>query len=395
MCLAPSRLCGCLPRRAAPRHDFPEAEYVDEGDNSLSVDKLIRAFRYLCHESFLCLNRNPLDLIQRDPVTRAVVELCRSRAFVRCHGLGVLQSATSFEVCSDARGPKRMTSNPDLHGKPRRAALDHAPGVDPVHRLVRQRAGATGGGAEQGSLAGITETGRLYIGVEIGFEVVVRRHLMPLAAFLMQADPPALALGVVVLDVHGDDSADAGEGEGHDADQRPVAQPDHGRGVDAVQQPARLFGVQHRGLAGLDHMLRAADRMGGVGGHDLAGDQPVEQHADGCQVLLDRRFLEILAKRLDIGRHMQRLDIGELAELVMLAPGEEPAGGMQVGCPGVAVADGGGEEFEEAAGGLLAGVGDHRRHDDGSRDGGGDPRCLGGRDDGQLGGLLGHGFSVT
>lgn len=37
-------------------------------------------------------------------------------------------------------------------------------------------------------------------------------HLMPLAALLMQADPPALALGAVVLDAHGDDGADAGKG---------------------------------------------------------------------------------------------------------------------------------------------------------------------------------------
>src|SRR5271166_2614443 len=53
------------------------------------------------------------------------------------------------------------------------------------------------------------------------------------------------------------------------------------------------------------------------------GDQPVEQHADGGKVLLDRRLLEILPKRLDIGRDMQRLDIGDLADLVVIAPGEE------------------------------------------------------------------------
>ena len=64
---------------------------------------------------------------------------------------------------------------------------------------------------------------------------------------------------------------------------------------------------------------------------------------------------------------MQRLDVGELAELVVLAPGEEPADGMQVGRPGVLVADGGGEEFQEAARGVLAGVGDDRRHDHGCR----------------------------
>ena len=66
-------------------------------------------------------------------------------------------------------------------------------------------------------------------------------------------------------------------------------------------------------------MLRAADRVGRVSGDDLTGNQPVEQHADGSQVLLDRRSLEIRAKRLDIGRDVQRLDVGELADMVMLA----------------------------------------------------------------------------
>ena len=90
---------------------------------------------------------------------------------------------------------------------------------------------------------------------------------MPLAAFLVQPDPPALAPWEVVLDAHGDDGADAGEGEGHHADQRPVAQPDHDRGVDAVQKLARLFGIQHGGLPGLHDMRhRLTHRRSAMGG---------------------------------------------------------------------------------------------------------------------------------
>ncbi len=81
-------------------------------------------------------------------------------------------------------------------------------------------------------------------------------------------------------------------------------------------------------------------------------------------MLLDRRLLEILPKRLDIGGHVQRLDVGDLAEPVMVAPGEEPDAGMIIRHAGVFVADGGGEEFEEAAGGLVAGGGDDARHQD-------------------------------
>ena len=80
------------------------------------------------------------------------------------------------------------------------------------------------------------------------------------------------------------------------------------------EQLARLFAGQHRGLAGLDDVLGAAHRMGRIGRDDLAGDQPVEQHADRGEVLLDRRLLEILGHRLDIGGDMQRLDIGDLAD---------------------------------------------------------------------------------
>jgi hypothetical protein len=55
---------------------------------------------------------------------------------------------------------------------------------------------------------------------------------------------------------------------------------------------------------------------------------------------------------------MQRLDIGELADLVLLAPGEEPTDRGHVGGPGVPVADGGGEECQEPVSGMLAGIGD-------------------------------------
>jgi hypothetical protein len=97
----------------------------------------------------------------------------------------------------------------------------------------------------------------VYIGVEIGFQGVVRRHFVPFAAFLVQADPPALALGIVVLDAHGDDGTDPGKGERHDADQRSVAQPDHGRGVDAVQQFARPRAIDAATAAEIRGVLAA------------------------------------------------------------------------------------------------------------------------------------------
>jgi hypothetical protein len=54
------------------------------------------------------------------------------------------------------------------------------------------------------------------------------------AAFLVEADPPALAVGKIILDPHRDDGTDTGEGVGHDTDQGAIAQPDERRAVDAV-----------------------------------------------------------------------------------------------------------------------------------------------------------------
>ena len=41
---------------------------------------------------------------------------------------------------------------------------------------------------------------------------------------------------------------------------------------------------------------------------------------------------------------------------------------VQISHADIFVADGGGEEFEEAARGVVAGAGDRRRHDDGAGD---------------------------
>ena len=76
------------------------------------------------------------------------------------------------------------------------------------------------------------------------------------------------------------------------------------------------------------------------------------------------RLLKILAESLDIGGDMERLDIGDLANLVPVDPGEEPHGGVVIGLPRVLVADGGGKEFKEATRGLFAGLGDPARHHD-------------------------------
>jgi hypothetical protein len=122
-------------------------------------------------------------------------------------------------------------------------------------------------------------------------------------------------------------------------------------------------------------VLWRAHRVRWVDRDHLADHQPVEQHADrgkvlldgrpGSFALLDRRFAgRRYLQRFDIGRDMERLDIGEIADSVLVKPGEERAHGAVISHPGVLVADRGGEEFEKAAGGMIAGIGDHHRHRD-------------------------------
>jgi hypothetical protein len=64
-----------------------------------------------------------LDLIERDHVGRAVVELCGARAFVRCHGLGVLERAAGLQVSGDARGSEGMTADFGVEARVGRSTL--------------------------------------------------------------------------------------------------------------------------------------------------------------------------------------------------------------------------------------------------------------------------------
>jgi hypothetical protein len=53
------------------------------------------------------------NLIERNLIASAVVELRGPRTFVRGHGLGVLQRATGVEISSDAGRTKRVIA--DMH----------------------------------------------------------------------------------------------------------------------------------------------------------------------------------------------------------------------------------------------------------------------------------------
>ena len=92
----------------------------------------------------------------------------------------------------------------------------------------------------------------------------------------------------------------------------------------------------------------------------MADDEPVEEHPERREVLLDGRRRARPGELLDVGRDHHRLDLVE-REAPALAPPGEPAHGREVGEAGVPVPDVGGEELPEAPLGALCGGEERRR----------------------------------
>jgi hypothetical protein len=120
---------------------------------------------------------------------------------------------------------------------------------------------------------------------------------------------------------------------------------------DAVEQGARFVDVEYGRLPFLDDVLGAADGMGRVDFENLAGDEPVEEHSKGGQVLLHRGRGHLALQVLDEGGDVKGLDAGQLGQAVGVAPVGKAAGRIQIASAGVVVVDLCGEEFQEAPGG--------------------------------------------
>ena len=111
---------------------------------------------------------------------------------------------------------------------------------------------------------------------------------------------------------------------------------------------ASLVSGEHRRLAALDNVLGPSHRVRRIDRRDLTAHEPVEQHriAARCWFTVD---LALLSAPFDIGRNMDRLDVRELTDPVLLDPGKEVARGPVMGHARVAIADTGGDELGETA----------------------------------------------
>ena len=102
------------------------------------------------------------------------------------------------------------------------------------------------------------------------------------------------------------DRAHPREAVEHDAEEGPVSEPGQRAGVDAVEELPRFGRREDRRRALGDNVLRPPDGRGRVRGEDLAGDEPVAEHADRGQVLFhgqDRAWVGP-----NVGGHVERGD---------------------------------------------------------------------------------------
>ena len=118
-------------------------------------------------------------------------------------------------------------------------------------------------------------------------QTMMCRHFVSFRILFMKPDPPAFAVLKIVLDVHPDNSANP-------PSEKHIAAINARSRNSAIESPGMLSSNspplrrRHGRLAGLDDVLRAPDRSGGVHGHDLADHEPIKEHPQGREVLLDR-----------------------------------------------------------------------------------------------------------
>jgi hypothetical protein len=130
-----------------------------------------------------------LQDIERHFLGASIVELCRPRRGVVSHLRRALQSSAVLEVGGHACRPKRMIT--DLGGdvgRPR-PPLDHCIGVRLGQGIAGELPGRPIVALEQKRLRIAREPRAVDILVQIGFEIVVARHGVPLPALLLQAHP--------------------------------------------------------------------------------------------------------------------------------------------------------------------------------------------------------------
>jgi hypothetical protein len=270
---------------------------------------------------------------------------------MRSDDLGVLDGAAVFQIRRDAGRSEGVVTGGVGKSGLLRPPFHHLQHVAPDEGAVCQLPFAIGRAEQgQGSVLPLVwiDPCSLQIFVYVLLGLVVRWNGVELAALLMQAEPCAAALQVVVVHAHSQYRRDTRKAVDHDCDQRPITQPHDGIGRDGVQQLSGVLGGEDWRFAAPGNVLRPSHRRCGIEAHHLAGHQPIEQDADRGEMLLDRRRGQLAAQQLDIGRKVHRLQLFQ-RPAVLIAPSEKPLDSHAVGCAGVRIADVGGKTPGNAA----------------------------------------------
>jgi hypothetical protein len=89
------------------------------------------------------------------------------------------------------------------------------------------------------------------------------------------------------------------------------------------------------------------DRVRRIRRHYLPGNQPVTEHSNASQVLLDRGSRQPALQLLDVGCHVHGQHFGKAGDALPLVPAQEGPRSPPVSGPRVRVADVDGEELDE------------------------------------------------
>ena len=179
-------------------------------------------------------------------------------------------------------------------------------------RLERRPGGAEGGGEEPGlGVRGWRGGKGGGVILEVGLELVVAGHLVALATLSAEADPGPAPVNEDVLGAHLEQRPHASEGVDHQGDQRVVEQRWERVRHDRIEQVAGFCGREYRRCAFRHGEFRPSHSAGGVGGQDLADDEPVEEHPDSGKVEFDRGRRHPALQFFDVGGDVDRLDLAQ------------------------------------------------------------------------------------
>jgi len=131
------------------------------------------------------LNRNPLDLVERNFIISPVIELGCPRRFVVRDLLRDLEFTAVFQIRDDAGCTESMIANPRFDAGRFRAPADDAVGVLLEEGIGCKLAGLAAGGAEEIAVDVIGDAGRFDIIVQTLIETMMTGNVVLLAAFFV------------------------------------------------------------------------------------------------------------------------------------------------------------------------------------------------------------------